>query len=302
MVKTPPYLQAGDTIGIVCPAGYMAAEKVQRCIDVLHAWGYHVKTGMTIGSESKTYFSGTDTQRLDDLQQMMDDDRISAIICARGGYGVSRIIDQISFTKFSEHPKWIIGFSDITLLLSHVFVKYGISALHAPMADAFNDDDPANQYLFSLKKVLEGKKISYSCATHEFNKKGEAIGELVGGNLSMIAHAIGTDSDVRTKGRILFLEDVGEYLYSTDRMLYQLKRSGKFEKLAGLIIGGFSSMKDTERPFGEDVKEMIRDSVSQYEFPVCYGFPVGHERNNYALKIGAGYKLKVGKKHVTLQE
>jgi muramoyltetrapeptide carboxypeptidase len=170
------------------------------------------------------------------------------------------------------------------------------------MAGAFNDDGFKNQYVLSLKNVLEGKKIKYQCPAHEFNKKGEAIGELVGGNLALLAHLVGTDSDIRTKGRILFIEDIGEYLYNVDRMLLQLKRSGKLTKLAGLIVGGFTDMKDTERPFGKTVHEIINDMVKEYDYPVCFGFPVSHEKENYALKIGIGYKLKVSKSKVTLEE
>jgi muramoyltetrapeptide carboxypeptidase len=146
------------------------------------------------------------------------------------------------------------------------------------------------------------KKIKYQCKPHAFNKKGQAIGELVGGNLSLLAHLVGTDSDIKTKGRILFIEDVGEYLYNVDRMMYQLKRSGKLDKLAGLIVGGFTDMKDTERPFGQTVHEIIRDAVAEYDYPVCFDFPVSHEKENYALKIGVGYKLKVGKNKVTFEE
>jgi muramoyltetrapeptide carboxypeptidase len=302
MVRTPPYLNSGDTIGIVCPAGYMSADRVQACIDMLHAWGYHVKTGMTVGSGSDNYFSGTDKERLADFQQMLDDNKVNAILCGRGGYGMSRIIDDIDFSKFIENPKWIIGFSDITILHAHIFSNYSISTIHGPMAGAFNEEGKENAYILSLKKTLEGKKISYTIEGHPLNVKGEAIGELVGGNLALIAHAIGTPSDIKTKGKILFLEDVGEYLYNIDRMLRQLKRAGKLDKLAGLIIGGFTGLKDTERPFGEDIKQIIREIIAEYDFPVCFDFPVSHEKENYALKIGVGYKLKVGKKKVTLSE
>lgn len=302
MVRTPPYLKPGDTIGIVCPSGYIAAEKVQACIDRLHAWGYLVKTGLTVGSASENYFAGTDAERLADFQSLLDDDRIQAVLCARGGYGMSRIIDDIDFTHFDQHPKWIIGFSDITLLHSHIFSNYGVSAIHAPMAAAFQEAADDDIYLLSLKKVLEGKKIAYTAPGNDANRKGEAVGELVGGNLTLIAHAVGTDSDIKTKGKILFLEDVGEYLYNIDRMLRQLKRAGKFDKLAGLVVGRFSQLKDTERPFGQAVQEIIRQVVADYPFPVCFDFPVGHDGHNYALKIGEGYKLKVGKKKVSLEE
>jgi muramoyltetrapeptide carboxypeptidase len=302
MIKIPSYLEKGDTIGIVCPAGYMAAEKVQTCINTLQEWGYQVKIGKTVGGNSQTYFSGTDEERLADFQQMLGDDDVKAILCARGGYGMGRIIDQVDFKKFSKQPKWIIGYSDITVLHSHLYSNYYISSLHAPMAGAFNEEGFKNEYVLSLKNVLEGKKIKYQCGVHEFNRKGEAVGELIGGNLALLTHLVGTASDIKTKGRILFIEDIGEYLYNVDRMFYQLKRSGKLAKLAGLIIGGFTDMKDTERPFGKTVYEIINDLVKEYDYPVCFDFPVSHSAENYALKVGVGYKLKVSKSRVLLEE
>ena len=302
MIKIPPYLQKGDTIGLVCPAGYMPVEKVSECIRVLNEnWGFTTKVGNSIGRQFN-YFSGTDEERLDDFQQMLDDDTVKAILCARGGYGLSRIIDAIDFKRFKQNPKWIIGFSDITILHSHIYRNYYISTIHAPMANAFNENGYQNEFVRSLRSVLEGKKIKYQVQPHEFNRKGQAIGELVGGNLALLAHVVGTDSDLKTRGRILFIEDVGEYLYNIDRMMYQLKRAHKLDKLAGLIVGGFTDMKDTERPFGQTVHEIIRDAVAEYDYPVCFDFPVSHDEKNYALKIGVGYKLKVGKNKVVLEE
>jgi muramoyltetrapeptide carboxypeptidase len=302
MIKTPPYLQKGDTIGIICPGGAMPVEKVSECIRVLNEeWGFKTKVGKTVGNEFH-YFSGTDTERLDDFQQMLDDDEVKAILCARGGYGIGRIIDQINFKKFEKQPKWIIGYSDITILHSHLYSNNYISSLHAPMAGAFNNDGFKNEFVLSLKNALEGKKIKYQCPPHEFNKKGQAIGELIGGNLALLSHLVGTDSDIKTRGRILFIEDVGEYLYNIDRMMYQLKRSGKLSKIAGLIVGGFTDIKDTQRPFGQTAYEIIREVVKEYDYPVCYGFPVSHEKENCALKIGVGYKLKITKSKVILEE
>jgi muramoyltetrapeptide carboxypeptidase len=302
MTTIPPYLKRGDTIGITAPAGYMAFEKVQTCIETLNDWGYHVKTGDTLYSESNTYFSGTDEQRLADFQQLLDDPEVKAILCARGGYGVSRIIDQLNFKKFRKHPKWIIGFSDITVLHSHIYSNYKIATLHAPMAAAFNEGEFANPFVQSLKGALAGEPASYECKAHEFNKTGEAKGALLGGNLTLLAHLVGTPSDCKTKNKILFLEDVGEYLYNIDRMFLQLKRSGKLEKLAGLIIGGFTDSKDTERPFGQQVYDIIQEHVKDYKYPVCYGFPVSHEKENYALKVGATYALKVSETGAQLTE
>jgi len=302
MIATPPYLKKGDVIGIVCPSGYMPVERASECIRVLNEeWGFATKVGKTLGNEFK-YFSGTDEERLNDLQEMLDDDQVKAILCARGGYGLSRIIDKIDFRKFKKQPKWIIGYSDVTVLHSHLYSNYYISSMHAPMAGAFNDAGYVNRFVQSLRSALQGKKIKYSCEPHEFNKKGEAIGELIGGNLTLLAHLIGSNSDTKTRGRILFLEDVGEYLYNIDRMIYQLKRSGKLSKLAGLIIGGFTDSKDTDRPFGQTAYEIIHDAVRDYDYPVCFGFPVSHGKENYALKIGVGYKLKVRKAKASLEE
>lgn len=302
MIKIPPYLKKGDTIGLVCPAGFMPVEKISECIRVLNEnWGFTTKVGTTIGRQYH-YFSGTDEERIDDFQHMLDDDNVKAILCARGGYGLSRIIDQIDFTKFKEAPKWIIGFSDVTILHAHIYRNYYTATLHAPMANAFNEDGYKTEFVESLWYALEGKKIKYQVPVHEFNRKGEGIGELVGGNLALLAHLVGTDSDLKTKGRILFIEDIGEYLYNVDRMMYQLKRSGKLDKLAGLIVGGFTDIKDTEKPFGQTAYEIIRDIVAEYDYPVCFDFPVSHSEKNYALKIGVGYKLKVGKNKVVLEE
>ncbi len=302
MVKIPPYLKKGDTIGIVCPAGYMPLEKVQTCITTLQEWGYQVKVGKTVGGRSQTYFSGTDEERLADLQQMLDDDDIDAVLCGRGGYGLGRIIEQVNFKKFRKKPKWVIGYSDITVFHSHLHNNYKIASLHSPMAAAFNDGGKDNEFVLSLKKVLEGKKIKYSCAPHPLNRKGEAKGELVGGNLALLAHLTGTGSDIKTKNKIFFIEDVGEQLYNLDRMLYQLKRSGKFTQLAGLIIGGFTDTQDTERPFGKTAYEIVNDIIGTVSYPVCFDFPVSHSDRNYALKVGVTHKLKVGTARITLTE
>ncbi len=298
---TPPYLQPGDTIGIVCPAGYMPVEKVQTCIDVLQQWGYKVVVGKTVGSQFN-YFSGTDNERLQDLQQMLDDAHIKAILCGRGGYGLSRIIDQIDFRKFKLAPKWVIGYSDVTVLLAHLFNQMQTASFHSPMAAAFSNNGFQNQYVQSLQKRLSGQKFHYTCAPHLFNSPGTAHGTLVGGNLSILAHLIGTPSDIDTRGKILFVEDVGEYIYNVDRMFYQLKRSGKLHGLAGLIIGQFTEMKDTVVPFGQNTYQTIAQLLREFSFPVCYGFPVGHTDENYVLKVGAECMMHITESMVTLHE
>ena len=302
MTKTPPYLKKGDTIAITCPAGYMPIEKAQTCIETIQQWGFEVMVGKTLGSKSKNYFSGTDETRLNELQAMLDDESIKAILCGRGGYGIGRIIDQLDFTQFKKNPKWIIGFSDITLLHCHINRNLKIATLHAPMAAAFNNGEDKNEFINSLHKALVGKKAKYVCKADPFNKLGEAKGELIGGNLTLITHIIGTKSDINTKNKILFIEDIGELIYSSDRMLHQLKRSGKLTNLSGLIIGGFTDVKDTERPFGKKVKAVIKDILQDYDYPVCFDFPVGHQKENYALKIGGDFQLKITNTKVQLSE
>lgn len=300
MTKVPPNLNKGDTIAIVCPSGYMPAEKAETCIQVLKEWGYQVKIGKTLGNQFH-YFSGTDEERLDDLQQMLDDTQVKAILCGRGGYGMSRIIDQLDFKVFKKNPKWIIGYSDITLLHGHLYTQLKTASLHSPMAAAFNDGEYANAYIQALKKILRGGSYKYHATAHPFNQKGIATGELVGGNLSLLAHMTGSKSAFTTKGKILFMEDVGEYIYNIDRMFIQLERSGVLSRLAGLIIGGFTDMKDTVIPFGASVTEMIHARVQKYKYPICFDFPVSHNRENYPLKVGVVHELRVSKSGVVLK-
>ena len=301
MIKQPPYLKKGDTIGIVCPAGYMPAAKAQTCIATLQQWGFKVKVGKTLGNRFN-YFSGTDEERLDDLQQMLDDKNVQAILCGRGGYGLSRIIDKINFAAFKKNPKWIIGYSDITVLHAHLYTKLKTASLHSPMAAAFNDGGAKTEFVQSLKKAVTGKKTSYTCAPHHLNRKGIAEGELIGGNLALVCHLIGSADEFDTRNKILFLEDVGEYIYNIDRMFMQLKRTGKLDKLAGLIIGGFTDLKDTTIPFGQNVYDLIFDKVAEYNYPVCFDFPVSHSEKNYALKVGVMHALNAGKANTKLVE
>jgi muramoyltetrapeptide carboxypeptidase len=297
----PPYLQIGDAIGLVCPSGFMPQEKYQTCIDVLHRWSFEVRPGKTMNNQFH-YFSGTDEERLNDLQEMLDDDSIKAILCARGGYGLSRIIDDLDFKKFTKHPKWIIGFSDITVLHAHILQQYKIATLHAPMAGAFNEGEYENEYVQSLKNALLGRPYDYFVKGNALNRLGECEGKLVGGNLALVAHLIGSKSSFNTKNKILFLEDVGEYLYNIDRMMIQLKRAGMLDKLSGLIFGGFTEMKDTTIPFGSSIYDILQHHVKEYDYPVCYDFPVSHDKENYALKVGVKHTLSVTTQGVQLKE
>lgn len=301
MIKIPPYLKKGDTIGLVCPSGTLPAKKAATCISTLEAWGYKVKIGKTLGTQYH-YFAATDEERAADLQEMLDDKNVQAVLCGRGGYGMSRIIDALDFKKFKKHPKWVIGFSDITLMHNHCSQVLKTASLHAPMAGAFNNGQSNNEWVLSLKHALVGKKANYKVVPHVHNKLGTATGKLVGGNLTLVAHAIGSASCLQTKNAILFLEDIGEYKYNIDRMMIQLKRSGMLTNLAGLIVGGFTQTKDSDPAFGTTVYEIIKAAVADYGYPVCYDFPVSHDKENYALKHGANYALEVTPKKVSLSE
>lgn len=302
MIKVPPYLKPGDTIAITCPAGYMPAEKAASCIATLRDWGYEVLIGETLGGSSSNYFSADDETRANELQEFLDNKNIKAILFGRGGYGMGRIIDNLNFKKLKKNPKWLIGFSDITVMHTHLLRNYNIASMHAPMAAAFNDGEHTNEYILSLRDALEGKKAYYNYPPHPLNVYGKANGTLIGGNLALLAHVIGTDSDFDTKNTILFIEDIGEYIYNVDRMLYQLKRSGKFRKVRGLILGGFTDMKDTDRPFGKTMDEILKSFTSILSYPVCFNFPVSHSRENVALKIGLPYELIVSTESTILKE
>ncbi|MFN9949992.1 MAG: LD-carboxypeptidase [Bacteroidota bacterium] len=299
MIKQPPFLRKGDTIGIVCPSGHLPIAQTAACVQQLKHWGFQVKIGPTVGGRFHS-FAGTDEERCADLQQMIDDPSINAILCGRGGYGLSRIIDQLDFSRFRKHPKWIIGFSDITVLHAHLYRQFQICSLHAPMARAFSNKNKAG--IETLHRAMIGRKLHYSCKPHAFNRQGQVSGPLIGGNLSLIAHLTGTKSALPAKGAILFLEDVGEYIYNIDRMMIQLKRSGLLGQIAGLIVGGFSETKDTAIPFGASPEEVIRAQVAAFDFPVCFGFPVSHEEDNLALKHGAMHHLHISGRSVRLEE
>lgn len=297
-MKIPPYLQPGDTIAIVCPAGFMPAERAKACIQTLKKWGYKVVKGKTLGGRSKNYFSGTDEERLHDLQSFIDDPSIDAILCGRGGYGTTRILDGINWKAFKKNPKWIIGFSDITVLHGYMHEQLGICSIHGPMAGAFNNGE--DRFTFSLKDTLEGKPVHYSAITHPLNQQGKAKAAVIGGNLCLMAHCIGSNAEYDTDGKILFIEDIGEQLYNIDRMMLQLKRAGKLKKLKGLIVGGFSDNKDTERTFGKTAYDIIADAVQEYNYPKCFGFPISHEKENVAIAIGQTYALEINDDAVSL--
>lgn len=291
-MRQPGFLKPGSVIGITCPSGYVSEDRVSPMIRILENWGFRVKKGKTIGT-SDHYFSGTDQERLADLQQMIDDPEPDAIIMGRGGYGMSRIIDRLDFSHFIEKPKWVCGFSDITVLHNHIQSLYGIQTLHSPMSGHFKPETEHSDMLRSLRHALTGGHLTYQTVPSHYNRTGTAEGILTGGNLALLAHLTGSVSEVDTNGKILFLEDVGEYLYNIDRMLVHLKRAGKLDGLAGLIFGGFTDLKDTELPFGKSIEYILSDIVKEYSYPVCFNFPSGHQDINYTLNPGAMHRLSV---------
>lgn len=289
----PPYLKQGDTIGITCPAGALHFEQIEDMLAQLSTWGFKIIIGKTIDT-AYYKFSCTDQQRLHDLQLMLDDEEIKAILFGRGGYGVVRIIDKINFSSFCKKPKWLLGYSDITCLHSHIHAQYNIATIHAHMSGGYHlkeKDEPSTQ---SIYDTLTGEKIKYEILLHEMNRNGYAKGVLVGGNLALLSDLIGTASDINTDGKILFIEDIGEYKYNIDRMMWQLKRAGKLNNLQAFIVGGFTDSLDNETPFGMTEYEIVWEKVKEYKYPVYFDFPVGHQPRNLALKIGVEYEIEDG--------
>jgi muramoyltetrapeptide carboxypeptidase len=305
--RIPPYLKPGDIIGITCPAGFMTLAEMQPSITVMKSWGFNVRIGKTVGQRDFT-FGGTDAERLTDLQQMLDDPSIQAIMCARGGYGCVRIIDQLDWRKFVEKPKWIIGFSDITVLHAHLSHQLHIASIHSKMCNSFPDfpeqaEKGQWESILSIQTALTGHAIEYPVSYDNSNRPGNGKGILVGGNCKTIESLAGSASDLLTDGTILFLEDAGEYLYSVDRMFYNLKRSGKLANLNGLLIGGFRVKPDDPGDeFGRSVYNIVMGQVAEYHYPVCFDFPVGHQKLNYALKCGVKHELQITSTRVVFKE
>ncbi len=297
---TPSYLKPGDKIRIVSPAGKVKEKYVLPAVDWLLGQGYRVELGEHVFA-SHFQFAGTDQQRLEDLQTAFDDPETSAIICSRGGYGTVRIISKLSYDGLFRHPKWIVGFSDITILHS-CLNRNRLATIHGAMPRYFLDkEDQPSESLQSLMLLLTGGRASYTIPAAEGDRPGKVTGELAGGNLSIISSMQGTRCELSTDGKILFLEDIDEFLYHTDRMMLQLKLSGKLDNLAGLVLGNFTDMKDNESPFGKTIREIVAEAVEEYDFPVCYDFPAGHNEKNMALAFGQRWELDVNEQESTLK-
>ena len=293
-------IQKGDTVGLLALACKVDFEILRPAIELMeNAWGLKVVLGESLTSKYHQ-FAGTDTVRANDFQMMLDNPEIKAIFSARGGYGSSRLLDAIDFTAFQKQPKWVIGFSDITAVHCHIHTL-NIESLHATMPKLFLQEG-GEESLESLRKILFEEEVHYKIEPHKMNRLGVGEGQIIGGNLAILTHVIGSKSDINYDGKILFLEDVNEYLYNIDRMMIQLKRSGKLQNLTGLIVGSFSDCQDNDVPFGKTANEIIQEAVADYDFPVCYGFPVGHEVDNWAMPCGREMSLSVEEYEVSLKE
>jgi len=293
----PEFLSSGDKVGVVATAKKVNRGNTLQGIGILESWGLEVKIGKYV-FHSFYQFAGTDSQRMEDLQLMIDDPEIKAIFMVRGGYGSTRIIDQIKFDSLKTNPKWICGFSDITAFHLHLY-KLGIASMHSPMPSFFYALNQKS--LDGLKNLIFGESFIYENKKHKLNRQGEAKGKLTGGNLSIICHTIGTKSEIISRGQILFIEDVGEQLYHLDRMMVQLKRAGFLKELGGLIVGQFSDMKDNEDVFGYDANEIIYSHIKEYDYPIAFDFPIGHTSKNYTIPVGMEAKLIVTHKESALE-
>lgn len=286
-------------IHITAPAKVIDKACIDFAVEFFQKNGFEVSLAKHVLGQNN-YFSGTDAERLSDFQNALDDDTIDFILCARGGYGSVRIIDQLDFEKFVAKPKLVIGFSDITVFHNHIHTHFNIPTLHATVPLNFQSN--TKESLDSLLNVLNGQGNKYEIAQSAYNKNGSVSAVVVGGNLSIIYSLIGTNSDLNTDGKILFIEDIGEAIYAIDRILYALKKSNKLQHLAGLMIGGMTNIKDTEIPYGKAVEELISEIVSPYNFPVCFNFPAGHIDDNRALVFGKTGLLKVSERGASFEQ
>lgn len=286
---TPPFLKKGDTIGIVSTARKVLKAEIQPAINLIKSWGLQAEIGKTINAE-ENQFAGSDNLRAEDFQQMLDNPNIKAIWCARGGYGTVRMIDKVNFSNFKKSPKWIIGYSDMTVLHAHIN-NLNVETLHAQIFQGL--ETKPKEAVESIKKVLFGEEYSISFTPQKPVNLKEFSGELVGGNLSVLYSLLGSESAINANDKILFIEDLDEYLYHIDRMMMNLKRSGMLKNLKALIVGGMTDMNDNTIPFGKSAEEIILDAVKDYTYPVLFNFPAGHIEKNHALIFGRTASLEI---------
>jgi muramoyltetrapeptide carboxypeptidase len=295
-VKIPQYLVSGETILIIATGRKVSKDYILKAVEIFESWGLNVELSPTLYNEFHQ-FAGTDLERAEGLQWALDHSTAKAIIVACGGYGTLRIINEVSFDQFLKTPKWIVGFSDVTVLHSHVN-RLGVAAISGPMPKTFHLNEAAT---LSIKKLLFNEELNYNIALSDLNILGEAEGTLIGGNLSLLYALSGSESEIDFADKILFIEDVDEMLYHIDRMMMQLKRAGKLKNLKGLIVGGMTDMKDNAIPYGFSAEEIIFEHIKGYNFPVCFNFPSGHTEQNLALYLGKEVELNIQKDIITLK-
>jgi len=296
----PEYLKIGDTVAIVAPSGVLKNydNYITKAKSLLKEWGLNVIVGDNVFQDDG-HFAGTDKERTSDFQIALDDKSIKAIWCARGGYGTMRIIDDLDYENYKKNPKWIIGYSDITSIHNDIHNNKSES-IHGIMCKSLENLDKKDESVILLKKTLFGEKISYEIDGSEYNILGKSNGQLVGGNLTLLHSLLGSKSSINTEGKILFIEDLGEYLYHIDRMLQSLKRAGYFDKCKGLIIGDFTDLRKNTTPFGRNLEELIIEIAKEYNFPVSFGFPAGHGDKNFPMILGREVELNVSKKNTII--
>tara|TARA_B100001564_G_C20573520_1_gene639534 strand:+ start:81 stop:1160 length:1080 start_codon:yes stop_codon:yes gene_type:complete len=297
----PEYLSQGDTVAIVAPSGILKNydNYILKAKELLNNWGLNVIIGENVFNDDG-HFAGTDLERTFDFQNALDNKSVKAIWCARGGYGAIRVIDNLNFDKYKLNPKWIIGYSDITAIHNDLHIQksesiHGIMCKSLDKIDVYNDES-----VKLLKKTLFGEKLSYEIEGNSYNIEGVTKGQLVGGNLTLLHSMLGSESSINTDGKILFIEDLGEYLYHIDRMLYSLKRAGYFDNLNGLIIGDFTDLRKNTTPFGRNLNELILEIVSEYNIPVAFDFPAGHGEKNFPMILGREIEFSVSKESTSI--
>lgn len=297
----PPYLKAGDTVAILAPSGILKEKEgeVQKAIELLKSWDLVAIVGDHVFNQAN-HFAGTDDERCEDFQKAMDDPKISAIWCARGGYGAVRILDKLNFTKFKQHPKWLIGYSDITALHNQ-FHNEGFETIHAMMCTSLSDEMPEiEETIETFKKTIFGNQLTYTLEGTDYNRVGQVTAPLVGGNLTMLHTMLGSKTSIDTSGAILFIEEIGEYKYHIDRMLQSLKRAGYFDNCKGVIVGDMSKLRVNTTLWGTSIEQLVLDALSDYDFPIAFNMHAGHEKDNRAMILGRTVELNVGKDQSTL--
>ncbi len=302
MSISPQPLTKKDKVAIVATARKISLEEIKDTLELLESWDLEIVIGKTIGLDNDQ-FAGNDNQRAEDLQSFLDNKEIKAIFLARGGYGSVRIVEKLDFSTFAKHPKWIIGYSDPTVLLSHIYFKYNIESIHAIMPFNISKNNFQSSAITSLKETLFQKQTLREFPSNKQNREGEVKGDLIGGNLSVLYSLLGSSSFGNTKEKILFIEDLDEYLYHIDRMMQALKRAGKLKDLKGLIVGAFSDMHDNTIPFGKTANEIIFEAVKEYDYPIAFNIPIGHiEEKNIAFVVGRKTSLIIDKENVIIKQ